>query len=69
MIKIKEATDVKRSAFVVLNGIGTAMYSTDNQEELQKWYNDNYRSPLAWSYSYVYFDNNGVMHEVEIDES
>lgn len=69
MIKIKEASNEKRNAYVALNGIGTIMFSTDSAEEMQKWYNDNYRSALAWSYSYCFYDDAGIMHEVEIDET
>lgn len=69
MIKIKPKAAVKRDSYVVMNGIGTIMYSTDNPVDMQEWYNQNYQSPLAWSYSYAFYDKDGYYHEVEIDES
>jgi len=69
MIKIKPKAQGKRDSYVVLNGIGTPMYTTDNPVDMQEWYDQNYRSPLAWSYSYVFYDKDGICYEVEIDET
>lgn len=65
MITIKPV-DGTKDAFVVLNGVGTIIYKTDNPVDMQEWFDTNSKSPLAWSYQYRYYDKDGVIHLVEI---
>lgn len=61
--------DSKRDSYVVMNGIGHTMYSTDNPVDMQEWYDQNHTSPLAWSYSYAYYSKDGQAFQVTITPS
>lgn len=69
MITMVPMNDSKRDSYVVMNGNGRAMYSTDNPVDMQEWYDQNYRSPLAWSYSYAYYNKDGQAFQVTITPS